>query len=387
MNRSVSTRLALILAVAAAFASVGLVRAADEPPRFGLTPVGQDEAYFSLTMAPGETRNLEVELANFGQDEALARTYAADAYSIVNGGFGAELFGDAPSGTTLWLDYEGRELRLAPNKAIVIAFRVTVPDTAEPGDYLTSLVAENAEPYGGPAEGEIGFQQVNRSAIAVAIDVPGLRQPSIEIGSVSHQVVNDVSVVGFEIANTGNVHLKPSANFILRDAAGTEMAAAPLQMDTVYAGMTTKLEAPLAARLVPADYCAELAIVDAKTGASDESDCLSFTVAAPVPEPTAADGPPFQGIPVIQPAIEAAIENPLMAVVAIVGVLALVAAAAFLWVRRSRRNRAAVLDAPPAPPAPPAVEEEQPTKRSPSKKRSARPTAARRQRGGIPPPA
>jgi hypothetical protein len=346
MRGSVSTRLALILALAAAFASAGLVRAGDEPPRFGLTPVGQDAAYFSLTMAPGETRNLQVELANFGQKEGLARTYAADAYPIVNGGFGAELFGDAPSGTTLWLDYETRELQLAPGNALVIAFRVTAPDDAAPGDYLTSLVAENAEPFGGAAEGEIGFQQVNRSAIAVAIDIPGLRQPSIEIGSVSHQVVNDVSVVAFEIDNTGNVHLKPSADLILRDAAGTQIAAARLQMDTVYAGMDTKLEAPLASRLVPADYCAELAVVDSETGARAESECLRFTVAAPVPEPTAAEGAPFEGIPVLQPAVQAAMDNPVMAVVAIGGVLALVAVVAFLVLRR-RRSRSRVSDVPP----------------------------------------
>jgi hypothetical protein len=345
--RSISIRFVLILAVAAVFASAGPVSASDEPPRFGLTPVGQDGAYFSLTMAPGETRNLEVELANFGQDEALARTYAADAYSIVNGGFGAELFGDAPSGTTLWLDYEGRELRLAPGNAIVIAFRVMVPATAEPGDYLTSLVAENAEPFGGSAEGEIGFQQVNRSAIAVSIDIPGRRQPSVEIGSVTHQVVNDISVISFDIANTGNVHLKPSADFILRDSAGTQMAAAPIQMDTLYAGTSTKLEAPLAAQLVPADYCAELAIVDAETGASDESECLPFTVAAPVPVQAPPDAGPFEGIPVLEPAIEAAVADPLIAVVVIVGVLALVAAAAFLMVRRSRRARSRAPDLPP----------------------------------------
>ena len=55
------------------------IAAAGEPARLGLTPMGEHEAYFELTLAPGERHEAEVEAANFGSEAADARTYAADA--------------------------------------------------------------------------------------------------------------------------------------------------------------------------------------------------------------------------------------------------------------------------------------------------------------------
>lgn len=339
MRRSLAGLIAVGLA-AAVLSGPGPVLANHEAPRFGLTPVGQPGTYFQLTMEPGETRELAVEVANFGHDLAVARTYAADAYSIVNGGFGAELFGEEASATTLWVDYETQEVTLPPREALVVEFRVTVPEDAGPGDYLTSLVVENAQPYGGAAEGEVGFQQVNRSAIAIAIDVPGPRLPSIQVGGVSHHVAGDSSVVTFEIANDGNVHLEPSAEFALRDATGTEIAAATLAVGTVYAGTVTTIEAPLAATLLPGDYCSELSLEDADTGANDESGCVGFTVAAPATEQPAGGGLSLPGIEVLQPAIESVTGNPLLASLLVLGMLVLTTVAVILFLRRRGRNRA-----------------------------------------------
>ena len=89
-------------------------RAAIEQPRLGLTPVGQSGAYFNVTTTAGATQRLSVVVANLGGAEVHARTYAANVYSLVNGGFGAALFGAAETGTRTWIDYQTRELRLKP---------------------------------------------------------------------------------------------------------------------------------------------------------------------------------------------------------------------------------------------------------------------------------
>lgn len=312
-----------------------------EPGRLGLTPIGEGGAFFELTLDPGEARQLEVEAANFGHEELVARTYAADVYTIVNGGFGADLFGEPASGTTLWLDYPTQEVALRPDQAIVVDFEVAVPAGTPPGEYVTALVIENAEPIRG--SGTIAVDQVNRSAIAVAIEVPGARDPALEIGDASHRDVAGASVVTVEIHNRGNVHLRPAGELVLRDAGGTEVMATAVAMDSVYAGTSTALEAAAPVRLAEGEYCAELILRDEETGASDASGCLGVTVVAP------AGGPEVPGLPTVGEVVQA-VGGPLPGALLLVAIVA-AATLALVWVvRRGRAERAVE---PPTPSWPP----------------------------------
>ena len=279
---------AIALLATAWLAAAVPVAAVDEAPRLGLTPVDHEGAYFDLTLEPGTTTQLRVEAANFGTARVEARTYAADVYSIINGGLGADLYGEEPSGTTLWLSFPAQEASLEPGDALMIDFAVAVPPETSPGEYITSIVIENVEPFRG--SGSVAIDQVNRSAIAVAIDVPGARRPEMQIGAVGHQVAGAQSVLAFEIDNPGNAHLRPAGDFMLRDGSGREMSAGPVTMDSVYAGTATRLEVPLADLLPTGDYCAELRLADEETGAADEIACTAFSVA-----PTAAPAPDASG--------------------------------------------------------------------------------------------
>ncbi|MBW3612218.1 MAG: DUF916 domain-containing protein [Actinobacteria bacterium] len=93
----------------------------------------QPGSFFELTMSPGEQRELAVELTNHGETAVSARTYRADVYSIVNGGFGARLHPDPDTGATLWLNYTEDVLELGPGDGVTRTFLVTVPpDVAAP---------------------------------------------------------------------------------------------------------------------------------------------------------------------------------------------------------------------------------------------------------------
>ena len=333
----------LLVAAALALGTVTPALAEHEPPRLGLTPIGHDGQFFDLTLRPGDVAELQVEVANFGHDEVQARTYAADAYSIINGGFGAELFGEPLSGTSLWLDYPDREIALGPDDALVIEFSLTVPAVTAPGEYIAAVVAENVDPYRGDA-GSVTLDQVNRVAIAVAIDVVGPRAPALEIGAVAHKAAAGTSFVTFEIVNPGNAHLKPMGEFTLRDGANAVLATAPAVMDSVYAGSETLFETPLADVLTPGDYCAELTLTDEKTGATDATECMRFTAEPPPPAVTGGEGggEGAQTIPILSPAIDAANGNPLVAgLIAAVALAVLWVVWLLWWRRRGRRNRGA----------------------------------------------
>lgn len=336
--RSVSLALVACLTLAAP------ALANHEPPRLGLTPIGQSGQFFSLTLEPGQSRQLQVEVANFGHGELLARTYAADAYTIINGGFAAELFGEAGSGTTRWLDYTTQELTLGPGEGLIVDFRVAVPAATPPGEYIAALVAENVQPYLAPDQGGVALEQVNRTVVAVAIDVPGPRDPALEIGAIGHKAAAGISFVTFGVVNTGNVHLKPIGEFSLRNADGVQIASAEPAMDSVYAGTETLLEAALGEALVPGDYCAELSLADGETGVSAATECLPFTVAAPVVvQDGTGDG--SQTIPVLQPAFDAVSDNRLPAALAALAALVLLAAL-YLGLYRHRRRHLPAQTAP-----------------------------------------
>lgn len=271
------------LACAIWLAAAGPAAAADQAPRLGLTPVGREGAYFDLTLHPAEALQLQVEAANFGAEETVARTYAADVYSLMNGGFGAELFGDDVTGTASWLGYPTLQLNLAPRDATVVTFEVAVPAGTAPGQYIAALVIENAKPV--PGSGPIALNQVNRNAIAVAIDVPGPGEPALEIGGASHKSVLGTSLLTFEVINPGYMHLRPAGAFRLLDVRGSQVSAGAVAMDVVYAGTRTLLEAPLLDPLPPGDYCAELTLTDAETGAFAATECIALRSTPATPDP------------------------------------------------------------------------------------------------------
>lgn len=311
--------------------------AAEAGVELAVRPVDQPGTFFDVTMRPGETRTLEVELANVGDEALAARTYAADVYTIINGGFGARLRDEPQTGATLWLDYSTDVLELPPGRGIRRTFDVAVPADAEPGEYITSLVLENDEPTRGT--GDIALDQIVRQAVAVVVTVPGPREPALATGEASHKTVADKSVVAVEVSNTGNVRLKPVAELVLRDESGAEVSRATVPMDTFYARTETLVEVPLAALLQPGGYTVDLSLVDAAENVRAAGQAMPLVVEAP-PVPEGGQGT-VPGLTDIARAIrDGTVPLSLVLAIAVGAVLLIVIASLVLvtW-RRRRRTR------------------------------------------------
>lgn len=307
--------------------------AADEQVRLGITPVDYQGSYFDITMIPGEVRELKVEIANHGASQISARTYAADAYTIINGGFGARLDGEPATGTTSWLSYLAKTEDIAPGTGLIRSFTVTVPADALPGEYITSLAVQNAVPTSTGGTGVV-MNQVQRKVIAVAITVPGERTPSVTIGAVGHSYLATKSIVSASVVNTGNVRLKPAGELVVKEEGGAEVIRTNLTMDSFYAGDTTDLEAPFDKALLPGDYLVSLAL-DYDGGTVKVTD-----MPLNVPEPTKAEaaGAPTgagQGATINQQARESSSDGPPMLLIgAVLTVLVAGTAGAWSWRRR-----------------------------------------------------
>lgn len=330
-------RLQVLALVGLSFAFVAPAAALTQADgmRLVLRPVGQTGSYFDLTIRPGQTRSLSVEVANAGDAPVAARTYAADVYTIINGGFGGRLRGESQTGTTRWLDYSTEVLQLPAGKGVHRAFTVTVPADAMPGEYITSLVVENDKPL--QSGGAVSLDQIVRQAVAVVVTVPGQRSPGLAIGVATHKVVAGRSIVSVAVQNTGNVRLKPLVTFTLLDAAGVQVSQASARMDTFYAHTDTFVEIPLAALLLPGTYTVRLSLADASQGVSTDKGAIALVVEAP-PETSTGPG----GVPslteVNQAAGQGQVSLPLWSVVIVVS-FALAGLALGLCALALRRRR------------------------------------------------
>jgi hypothetical protein len=323
--------LAGLAAVVALLMVPGGALAQEIPGRLILAPIGQPGAYFDLTMRPGDRRTLELELGDASTEPIVARTYAADVYTIVNGGFGGRLRDEPATAMTGWLDYSTSVLELHPGDSVRRSFTITVPKAAGPGEYITSIVLENDVPIAGT--GPVALDQVTRQAVAVVVDVPGARRPALAIGAASHEIVAGASVVSVAVANPGNVRLKPMVGFRLFDAAGHQVSATQFQMDTFYSWTASSIEVPLAAILLPGAYTIALDLDDAAHDVHVVEPAIPLLVVAPaVAAPVVGGVPELPSVDQASPGREHAV--PIWALGVGVGAGLVLAAAIGLSVRR-----------------------------------------------------
>jgi hypothetical protein len=332
--------LTALLLVASAIATVAApaAKGADPQIRLAVEPVGANGQFFQLTMRAGESIQLTVDLANYGPASVRARTYAADVYSLINGGFGARLRDEAQSGTTTWLEYTTNVLVVEPNKAVRRTFRLAVPATTTPGEYITSLVLENEEPLSAGAG--VAFQQFVRSATAVVVTVPGIMTAGLALGDARHSFFQGRSVVDVLVENTGNERLKPVGRMTITTEGGTEVDTRNVMMDSVYAGTSTSLEVVLDRPLAPGRYFANVELADQARG-GPASGARPFTVGElVVPPPAAPSGESLAPTVLGTAASGNAIDGILAPVLALViGALTMVAIVGLLaWRRRRRRG-------------------------------------------------
>ncbi|MBC7517551.1 MAG: DUF916 domain-containing protein, partial [Microbacteriaceae bacterium] len=313
---------------------------AKEPAAAGLQllPLGAFRGYFQLDMVPGQTRTVSVSRNNAGTEPVDARTYLANVYSVANGGFGADLSSATATGTTSWLSYATETLHLAPGAKNVHTITVTVPATATPGDYLTSVVLESTTPR--PAStGAIQINQVLRHALAVSIHVPGPYTPSFTLGHISYHDSHDHAVVDVAVENTGNENLNPAGTLTIQDDKHTVVAKTVITMASVYAHTAAAAETTFDTTLQPGQYTLTMVLKDAHTGITETATNIPFTVAAP-PAPLALNQATAQ-LPRIIQKIKS---TPYLLIAAMISAILLALAAIVLILVRRHRRRAATTE-------------------------------------------
>lgn len=268
-------------AASAAVPSTMPAVAADAPPAapvtLGMIAVGQSVGFYDLTLEPGASVELSVQVVNPGSAAIDARSYAADAYTIVNGGFGARTADQPRTGTTRWLNYPTVTSSLAGGAAMTRDFSLTVPAGTLPGQYITSLVVENAVPAASPTSDQL--RETIRTAVAVSIRVPGRLHPALAFDKAADSITAHGSAISVAITNSGNERLTPTGWLIIRDAGGAVWRQL-LSMDSFYALTTTSVETKVPDAVPDGHYTVEVSLQDAKTHARATTAGVPLVLAA-----------------------------------------------------------------------------------------------------------
>jgi hypothetical protein len=293
-------------AIALAPSVAGTAGASGAPASIYISPVGTGAAYFTVTIPDGGSRRLTVALSNPGTSVAQAEVYAANVYTIVNGGFAARLAGQPETGVTTWLDYPAHSLSIAPGRTQEQSFTVSVPANAPPGEHVTTLVVQQESQT--RTTGAVNLAQVNRQALPIVIDVPGPLSPGLALRAVAPANFGGRTVVGVGVTNTGNLRLHPDATLVVTNSQGRRVGALAVKMGTVYPGDSTTAEGTLASALPPGHYTVTADLSDSHPGVVAQSDDFSIHVSAPphyvaAPVPVAVGATPLpaqvtRGLPI-----------------------------------------------------------------------------------------
>src|SRR5690554_1629135 len=183
---------------------------------------------------------------------------------MTNGGFAVAGPEVPPTGTASWIDYPSKVYTFAPEEGIERTFTVTIPDDAEPGQYIAGLSLQTAEPL--EVEGSTFFSQIIRKTIAVFIIVPGEQTPSYDLGEPEAVPGARRTQIVVPVTNTGNVLVKPRGELTLTNEAGERVLTAPIAMGSVYAGTTAPLSVSVPSSVPVGDYSLSIELTDEETG-------------------------------------------------------------------------------------------------------------------------
>ncbi|MFB8243119.1 DUF916 domain-containing protein [Kitasatospora purpeofusca] len=209
----------LLLVVLTAFLPAQAARAADngewsvEPADSAITP----RTAFQLSARPGTTFADRAVVSNSTGEPLALRLHLADAYNTPrDGGLAVRGHDETQRDVGTWGRPERDVVTVPAHASVTVAFTLTVPADAPPGDHVGALVAvdERVRPGAG------SFIGVRRAVGArIHLRVEGEQRPALAVEGL-HLTTRNPAVPGagdssttvtFALHNTGNVTLDPRA--------------------------------------------------------------------------------------------------------------------------------------------------------------------------------
>ncbi len=177
----------------------------------GITPAYPDEGnsrskiIFIMTLEPGETGTNGVRLINSGTEKRTLQVYPVDGSSSVDGSFSCRQESEDRKEVGMWVNLSEDTVSIEPGAQKVVDFDVTVPDGTSPGEHNGCIAVQDLQNV--PAQSGEGILLGFRSAIRLAVTVPGDIIKKLELKEIKISQNEGKYEVMPLVKNTGNVSL------------------------------------------------------------------------------------------------------------------------------------------------------------------------------------
>lgn len=187
-------------------------------------------SFFVYTLKAGQAFQDTVTIANISDEPLTLDLYPTDAYNTsLDGGFALLAEDEAPVDTGSWIRLATDQITLEPGTQAEVPFEITIPDDAEPGDHAGGIVAQNVESEAQVGDDGVGVEVRRRVAARVYVRVDGPLRAGLQVTQIAADYdapglrpfqAGGSAVVAFEVKNTGNTRLLPTAELAVKGFFG-----------------------------------------------------------------------------------------------------------------------------------------------------------------------
>ena len=191
--------------------ATGSVASAVEYGGLGGLPANPDpnnartKSIFVHTISPGQAKNDGVNVVNNTNETKTVEVYATDSEIASGGSFACRQKVDESKAVGSWIKLSQTEVVLPPSGNQVIPFEISVPNTVSVGEHNGCIVIQ--EKAVAPTQAGSGVQLSFRSALRVAITVPGDIVKDVEFTSLTVKSEARKYTLTVKLTNQGNVSL------------------------------------------------------------------------------------------------------------------------------------------------------------------------------------
>lgn len=178
----------------------------------------RSESIFVYELAPGQSVKDGVRVVNSTDQPKQVAIYATDSIVSSGGSFACEQKADELNSEGKWIKLDKETVNLGPQSEETVNFVLNVPKDTSVGEHNACIAIQAIE---APVNSDVnGVQLSFRSAIRVAITVPGDLSKTLNYESLTAEVKKDIIRTKQVLYNSGNVSLDTDINTKLKTVFG-----------------------------------------------------------------------------------------------------------------------------------------------------------------------
>lgn len=212
MNKVAATCIAIVsIAILASTPSYAV-----ESAGIGLLPgaprssVPRSSSIIIHKVAPGQHITDKVKVANNSSTVKTLTIYATDSQMSSDGAFACAQLAEAPQKVGKWVSLAKSSVTLQPQTSELIDITIIMPQHIQSGEYNGCIAVQESNPQSSDPHNGITLQF--RSAIRVALTVPGDLDANIIIDNIDREPLRGVTRLRTTVRNNGSVSVDSGFN-------------------------------------------------------------------------------------------------------------------------------------------------------------------------------